>query len=435
MSSIIDLDELVKAQGAHSIFAPSAAHRWLKCPGSLIPSLLVPDTAGYDAAWGTVGHELAEEWLRTGVKPERRLGETVIVKEDLETFEIKIDRSMFRHVERYVKWCTELDGDKFVEERVYFSRLTPIDGQGGTADYLALSPGVLRIRDLKLGIHVQVFAERNPQAMLYALGAYYRWDHLYDFERISIGIGQPRLDHWDVWECSVEELLEFADYVKARATLAWQIGAERVPGEKQCQFCPLKGECPALLRQTELLAMKEFDEMGKVVAEQEQREIVESNRVAVDKLPSPYSLTVDQMVQLMAYRLPIENFFKAVETRLNNIAQRGEEVPNRKLVRGKTNRVFRNQQEAADMLELYGLSREDLFKDRMKSPKEVAELLANAGYSNEEIDALYSDLVWKPLGKPTLVPLSDKRPPISEEMDEVFGDLTDDALDGAFDDL
>lgn len=425
MASFLDLEVLLAAQGDHSIFAPSAAHRWLLCPGSLIPSLRVPDTAGYDAAWGTVGHELAEQWLSTGVKPEHRLGEKVIVKEDTESFEIVISKSMFRHVGRYVDWVNELPGEHYTEQRVYFSRLTPIPNQGGTCDHAALSPGVLRIRDLKLGIHVQVFAERNPQAMLYALGVYYEWDWLYDFKTVSIGIGQPRLDHWDVWECSVDELLEFAEYVKRQAAIAWSPDAYRQPGQKQCQFCPVKGECPALLKQVEVLSRKEWDEMGQVVAVQEQQELVESNRVAVGKLPSPYSLTNDQMVALMKHRLPIENFFKAIETRLNNIAARGEEIPGKKLVRSRANRVFSNEREACDLLELYGVTEKDLYSRKIRSPKQVAELLADLGYSDKAIDDLFKSIVFKPQGKPTLVDESDSRPSISEETDELFGDLAE----------
>lgn len=433
MTSFIDLERLRKAQGDHSIFAPSAAHRWLACPGSLIPSLLVPDPAGYDAAWGTVGHDLAEEWLRTGEKPEHRLGETVIVQEDGQDFEIEVTAGMFRHVERYVRWVTALPGDHYVEQRVYFSQLTPIDGQGGTADYLALSPGVLRIRDLKLGVHIQVFAKRNPQAMLYALGAYYAWNDVYDFKRVSIGIGQPRLDHWDEWECSVDELLEFAEYVKKQAALAWSAEAYRLPGEKQCQFCPVKADCPALLREVETIAARSYEEMGLAMSADDQKAVVESGRVAVGRLPSPHSLTVEQMVALTRYRLPIENFFKAIETRLNNIAQRGEEIPGKKLVRAKTNRVFKDERVAVEELDLYGLGEKDLYSKRLKSPKAVAEQLADLGYSNAAIDRLFDDLVFKPPGKPTLVDKSDKRQSIHEEADEIFGDLS--GTDGAFDDL
>lgn len=435
MSTFLDLEALLAAQGDHSIFAPSAAHRWLECPGSLIPSLLADNPAGYDAAWGTVGHELAEQWLVAGVRPEHRLGEIVTIEQDTETFEIEVSKSMFRHVGRYVEWVSKLPGDHYTEQRVYFSQLTPIPKQGGTADYAALSPGILRIRDLKLGIHIQVFAERNPQAMIYALGVYYEWDWLYDFKTISIGIGQPRLDHWDIWECSVEELLEFAEYVRKQAAIAWSPNAYRKVGKKQCQFCPVKGECPALLKDVESLAMREWDEMGKVVAVQEQHEIIESNRVAVGKLPSPYSLTTEQMVKLMDYRLPIENFFKAIETRLNNVAQRGEEIPGKKLVRSRANRVFNNQREAADLLEVYGLSEEQLYSKRMQSPKQVAEALADLGYSDESIDDLFKTIVFKPQGKPTLVDENDSRPSISEEVDEIFGDLAGFDSDNAFDDL
>lgn len=445
MSAYIELSELLARQGDHSIFAPSAAHRWLLCPGSLIPSLSACDVAGYDAAWGTVGHELAEEWLRSGKKPEQRLGEVVQIETgpdeagEVEIHEITISRSMFRHVGRYVDWVKDLPGDHVAEQRVDLSQVMPIPNQGGTCDYRAMEKGLLRIRDLKLGIHIQVFAERNPQGMLYALGAFYEWDWLYDFQQIEIGIGQPRLDHWDVWTCSREEMLEFAEYVRKQAATAWSAEAYRKPGKEQCKFCPIKGSCPAMLKQLEDLMTRGYESMGEVVTVDQQGKMVEDNQVNFGRVPSPHSLTVEQLVVILDHRKVIENFLKAVEMRLNNLGTRGVEIPDRKMVRSKTNRVFTRESEAADLLDLYGLDETDLYTRKMKSPKQVAEELADLGYSDEVIDNLFQDIVFKPPGKPTLVPLTDKRPSLSEEADEIFGDLNEvdysDLDDGDSDDI
>ena len=105
-----------------------------------------------------------------------------------------------------------------IEKRVDFSQYVP-DGFG-TADCILLSGNTLHVVDLKYGKGVPVSAEENPQMMLYALGAYQAYSFLYDIRNIHLVIVQPRLDSITEWECSLEELLEFAEYVKDRAKLA-----------------------------------------------------------------------------------------------------------------------------------------------------------------------------------------------------------------------
>ena len=191
-----DLEAVQIKLGAHSVFAPSASSMWLYCAGSLIPNLLAEDTAGEDAAYGTVAHGVAERWLKTGVKPVDLIGTVEKVDEGHAVFEIEITHSMLEYVQEYVDWSVFLPGDHYVEQRVDFSRLTPIPKQGGTADHIACEPGALTITDLKMGKGVQVFAKGNTQARLYALGAFYRWDEQYHFQRIVIRIAQPRLNQF-----------------------------------------------------------------------------------------------------------------------------------------------------------------------------------------------------------------------------------------------
>jgi hypothetical protein len=72
-------------------------------------------------------------------------------------------------------------------------------------------PGHLVIRDYKYGMGVRVDALDNPQLYLYAYAAFREWDWLYGFDAISIGVLQPRLEHFDVIELTRAELLAFAE--------------------------------------------------------------------------------------------------------------------------------------------------------------------------------------------------------------------------------
>jgi len=80
----INLDQLrlVRDGTSHSIYGPSGSSMWLNCPGSLIANLLAPNLGNEDSAYGTVAHELMEQWGKTGIKPVHRIGTSVSVDDD-----------------------------------------------------------------------------------------------------------------------------------------------------------------------------------------------------------------------------------------------------------------------------------------------------------------------------------------------------------------
>ena len=90
------------------------------------------------------------------------------------------------------------------------------------------SGSVLYVIDFKYGKGVPVSAEGNPQLSLYALGAYEAYKILYPITEVQLAIVQPRLDSISEWGCTVEELLEFGEFVKRQAALAWE-GERELP--------------------------------------------------------------------------------------------------------------------------------------------------------------------------------------------------------------
>ena len=428
----IDLDAVIAKQGDHSIFAPSASAMWLTCPGSLIPNVLADDHAGFEAAQGTVAHGVAETWLRSGERPDYLVGTSEIVEEGDQSFEIFIDLEMLNYVEQYVDWCLYVEGDQHVEVRVDFSQLTPIPKQKGTADHIACQKGLLTITDLKYGTGVQVFAEGNTQAQIYALGAFFEWDHKYHFERIVIRIAQPRLDHFDVWEISREDLLEFAEYVRERAALAWQTNAPRHPSEKGCQWCKVRSSCGALAALTHELVEGIFDNLDQDIPHSEieylKERLMDAERPFGISPQDPHTLDTEHLAKLYPYRKLIENFLKSVEDELERRAEQGEYIPGYKLVEGRTNRKF-NAEEAkmVDTLELmFGLDRVDLYEEVFTTPSKLEGTLKKKGYKAAQLAALMPALVYKPAGKPVLAPLSDKRPALSKLVEDTFDNLDED---------
>lgn len=421
------------ADGGHSMFAPSGSAMWLYCSGSLIANLLEDDNGSFEAAEGTVAHEIGEEWLKTGVCPWHRVGEVVVIEEHDATYQITITRTMIHHVQEYVEWCQSLPGDHFVETKVYFTRLMPeaapghkFPKQGGTADHAACLPGKLVITDLKYGKGVMVFARDNSQALIYALGFFYQWDWLYDFQTIEVRIAQPRLGHFQTWEVSREYLLSFAEFVRDRAARAWSLDAPRHPSAKGCQWCKVKADCTAFAKVVYDLAYAEIGELENEVSGDEMSDMKERLRDRFKMHLAAHSrLSVGEMSKMLEYRKPVEAWFLAMERALERRANDGDQIPGRKLVESRSYRVFRDEKDAEGLLIDMGVKPEDLREVKFASPAQAEDLLINAGVPKRAVATIMRDLVYKPPGKAVLAPDSDPRPALNEKYESVWDDEED----------
>lgn len=417
---------LEKDRNGHSVFAPSSSAMWLGCSGSLIPNLLAEDKGGYESAEGTVAHSVGERWLKEGRKPVELIGTNEFVEDGDWGHLIWIDEVMLDYVEQYVEWCQMLPGDHYVEQRVYFSQLTPIPNQGGTADHVACEPGRMVITDLKYGKGVPVRAEGNTQARLYALGFFYEWDWLYDFQEIEIRICQPRLDIFDSWTVTRDELLEFAEYVRERAHAAWSLTAPRKPSPEACRWCKVQASCPALAKLQHDLTAGAFGGIDQEITKDDVDEF-KDGLVLMDELPVARisELSTSDMAILYRQRSLVEGWWKAVAEELERRATLGEAVPGHKLVEARTNRVFLSNAKAEARLKGLGLPEDKLWKRTFISPAQAEEELVKIGIPRKKVTEMIADIVLKPTGKPTLVPDSDKRPALVDVAGEAFASLVD----------
>lgn len=397
----------------------------MHCSGGLIPNLLAPDDSGEEAAEGTVAHGVGDEWLSTSVKPVHLSGTWQTIKESGKEYSIEITAEMFHYIQEYFDWCSLLPGDHFVETKVYYSQITPLKKQGGTADHAACMPRKLTITDLKYGKGVLVEAKGNTQALLYALGFFYAYDWFYDFQEIEIRICQPRMRNFDTWTITREELLAFAEEAKIKAHAAWQIDAPRTPGDKQCQFCRVKGSCGAHLHwQNEITSGVWSDLIQPVTANDivALKDNIELQRIG--KFTDVYNLTTAEMAKVYKYRSLFEGWWAALHNELNIRAAAGEHVPGMKLVTGRSKRVLRNEKMVLAVLEIdYGISAKELIKETMSSPVEIEKLLRKHGYRPKDLDNILEPLVRKPPGKATLVSESDRRPAIVDLTEVAFAEL------------
>ena len=407
--------------GGHSIFSPSASKRWLTCSGSLVPNVLAPNTTIFESAEGTVAHELAEAWVRSGVKPRAMINTTRIVDTEDDFFAIRIDNEMADYVQGHVDLCLSLLGEHHTESRIDFSELTPIPNQGGTLDHAAINRDVVVISDLKYGKGVRVYAEQNSQMSIYAYGLI---KNLPAVKRVVMRINQPRLHHFDEWETTRDDIMQFAGYVRERAKLAWAVDAPRTPDPEACRFCAVQRTCPAYAQMMFDMSAAQTGQAFEVADMQAFKDDLDSG-LFVPKTVDPLALDTAQLASLKPFKPMVLKFWNTIDHELMKRAKAGEEVPGFKIVEGRSFREYTDREQAVEHLVDCGIPRDEVVIESVISPAEAEKRLVKAGHRRKDLPDLLGGITKKPPGKPTLVPLADKRPALVDLTSIAFGDLAD----------
>lgn len=212
----------------HALYSPSAATRWLTCPGSVSLSGTEVQGSSPAAEEGTAAHWLFENYRSrqyashapNGVELTEQLKTTV--KSSLDVMNSHVSGSEFREL-KMPTWKT-------------LNLPEPIIW--GTADVVALADDRAWLVDFKYGRYA-VSPENNAQLLTYAVGLL---DLVGDaYEDFSLAILQPRATHhWRQWDIKLQDIKEWADKLRNYfATPSDKI----VPGG-HCFFCPAKHNCP-----------------------------------------------------------------------------------------------------------------------------------------------------------------------------------------------
>jgi len=247
----------------------------------------------------------------------------------------------------------------------------------GTGDLVVVGSGTLHVVDLKYGRGVIVSAEKNPQMMLYALGALSLFDMLYDIKKVSMVIVQPRVDNFSTWEITVEELLKWAEEeLKPKALLASTGGGEFCAGD-HCRFCRAKNQCRARAVKNLELLKYEFQD--------------------------PALLTDEEIAEIIGLADELAKWAGDVYTYATALAiNEGREWDGFKLVEGRTRRKYTDEKAVAEAAKDAGYT--DIFKQSLITITEMEKLM-----SKQKFKQILGSLVEKPKGKLTLVPETDKR--------------------------
>lgn len=366
----------------HAILSPSSAKRWIHCT----PSALLAEAAGSKssvyAEEGTLAHEIAEhaltQYLNGTYDP--------IIDEALPIKDEHLKNPLFSiDMANYIRdYCTYVIGEGYEMQKadglskMYLERKVDITDYApdsfGSVDVTLVSDKTIRIIDLKYGAGVKVTADHNEQMMLYALGAL-KAAASQKIANIRMTIAQVRLDHYDTFEMSNGELLDWAEKVlKPAAKAAIQGKGKQVIGS-WCGFCPVKAQCRA--QRDAILA--DFDEK-----------------------PEPLLLSDEEIVDLIGKIDTYKSWIESVNKYVYDRAIQGHKWEGYKLVAGRSSRVIKDEAKIRQAL-LNEFLEDEVLNIKLKGIGDLEKLLGKKVFS-----ARFGDAIESRPGAPKLVPESAK---------------------------
>ena len=371
----------------HAYLSASASHRWLACPPSAKLCANILDQASEYAQQGTDCHELCAYLV------EKALGRDVIDPTENLTY---YDAEMQNCAEEYRNYVLEQieaakefckDPQVMIEQRLDFSRW--VENGFGTGDCVIVADEVLQIIDYKHGLGILVSAGDdehggNSQMMCYALGALEVFGDIYDINQIKMTIFQPRRDNISTYTISKEDLLKWADEILAPTAQLAYVGKGEFNAGDHCTFCKVKATCRKRAEYNLELAKYDF-EMPATLDDTEIAAILEK---------------VDEMI---SWGNDIKDY--ALQQ-----AQSGVHFEGWKIVEGRSNRKYTDDNAVADTVKDAGF---DPYEKKLLGITAMSTLLGK-----KKFEELLGGLIYKPPGKPTLVPESDKRPAMNTAKDD-----------------
>lgn len=358
----------------HAVLSASSSYRWLACPPSALLCAKEKDVSSEFAVQGTDAHSLCEYKVKRslGQKTEDPTENLTYFNQEMSDCSNMYAQYVMEQVQKAKEKCK--DPIVLVEQRLDFSKWVP---EGfGTGDCVIVSDETLTVIDFKYGVGILVEAENNPQMMCYALGALSLFDGIYDISEVSMTIFQPRRDNVSTYTISKEELLKWADEVLSPVAQLAAKGEGEFKAGSHCQFCKVKATCRKRAEYNLELARYDFEMPANL--KDEEIEVI-----------------LSKADELISWAGDIKEY--ALQQAVS-----GKEWKDWKLVEGRSNRRYINETIAADKVQSAGY---DPYEHKILGINAMTKLLGKTKF-----EELLSGLIEKPQGKPTLVPMSDKRP-------------------------
>lgn len=393
------------------LFSPSKAEGWFACAGRPVMEAPFPDTGNQASDEGTARHKVVAFCLDTDNTVANHVGEPV----DIGGKTITYKADWVEEDQDYVDTIRALaaGGELHVEQSLDFRRFIECtdDADGfGTGDAVILKPLAdgtyeLIVADRKTGYH-EVPVERNKQLLLYALGAYDEHSLVYDISRVRLIIHQRSAREWD---CSVADLLQFAQEARSRAisvtnavAMHGKVDADEWartflnpdPSEDACRYCKAMATCPAMQAKVQDTVGADFEEMAAGE--------VELNAEGASDA---------ELSKCMAATGLIEDWIKAIRGEVERRLLAGGQVPGFKLVLGKAGaRAWKDTDTAESTLKAMRLRVEEMYDLKLISPTSAEKLTKGdkPAIGPKQWKKL-QPLIGRADPKPSVAPVDDKR--------------------------
>lgn len=414
----------VHSQRKHSKVGPSASHRYIECPISVLRSRNLPNKSSFFALEGSAAHELCEHALVTGDDPSSYRGGIVDLKsgvvlpkrndnpqpDDQDIW--RIDQEMAESVELYRDTVRDLmrAGDELlVETRLDLTHIH--QDMFGSSDAIVYSPRKrhLYVLDFKYGSGIAVDVEDNSQLLSYALGAMRLFHGKVD--TLTLIVVQPRAFHKDgpvrTAEYDVIDLLIFEEFLRVAAAETDNPNSHAEPGP-HCRFCPSAFCCDDLRNHVLRLIGAKF-----------------KHKPAESAIMRPEDMTPEHLGRVVREVQIIESWIRRVLEYAHGEAVNGRVPPGLKLVEKRGYRKWKDKDAAIAAFDLYDISAEEYMTEPeepdVRTPAAMEKVLGKKLFAE-----IVGDLVEKNSPGVVLAPLEDHRDAVNLDKGEAFGAADDD---------
>ncbi len=403
-------NRIVVEPGKHSSRGASSASRWLACPGSIplterltAQGMINIGGSNRAAAEGTAAHLVLSTCLEDGTDAH----EMADMEIEVDGLVFIVDQEMIDGVQECIDWVrarmSEAVAEGFLPELLIEKSMTSLFDEDvyGTADIIIIIPGDrIIVVDFKYGRGVTVEPDSDQNAYyIYLTIENYLGPHPDDFI-VESWIAQPRIPH-------PEGTIRSYD-TTAKAIEDWWMntvlpGIEATRDETSplmmgdhCKWCPNKAHCPAL--------------QGGVL------------EFSIEAAPS--AMTDVELGAMLDKLDAIKAFQPVLEAEALRRARQGDKVPGRKLVRKKSNRIYRDEMALPNDLdgtvvvtladaitEIFGL--EAYSEPKLKTPAQLEKMPGGKEFAK--------DWSYKPDAGLTLAAESDKRVEVRPNIERLRG--------------
>lgn len=251
-----------------------------------------------------------------------------------------------------------------------------------TADAVTMSEETMEIIDFDYGEEVVAEAKNNPKLKLYALGVLTGLDCAKGIEKVTLTVFQPCMNNISSYEMKAQSLVKWANTKVLPKVQKAIRGTEEFCVGKHCDkgLCYARPICRAYANKKLELAKYAFKQPSALSAEE-------------------IAHILSQVESFTKWTIMVKDFA------LGQAVNYGVTYTGYKVVEGRSNRVWAVEETLiAKKLVGKGYDDDDIWPRRLKGITALEQFLSKKTFSD-----ILGDLVVKPTGKPTLVPIEDKR--------------------------